>query len=392
MATKLLSIKEIVAPIVGGYWGETVEDGAGNARVVRNGDILESGDLSLKVPVRKLTDKEISKSKLRHGDILITMSGNVGRVALVRKEKHDDGNPYVASNFVKILRTNGDILPKYLFFLLRSPQFQNELVKYTRGVAIQNLSVKAFEHNFIPAIPKEEQEKIIALFEEVEDLRHKRNEADQKMATLISALFNKMFGDPDTWKSNWDVKPLRDVIEIASGATPTTTVEAFWSTVGTPWVSAKDMKMDFITDSEDHITKEALSHGRIKLIPIGSVLIVVRGMILAHTLPISLSTVELTINQDLKALIPKEIDGIFLWSSLRSIRGQLLNRVKTAAHGTKKLDTDDLLRVEVPVPDQKLQRQFSERVREIQSLTSYQQASKVGIEELFSSLLSKSLS
>ena len=64
------------------------------------------------------------------------------------------------------------------------------------------------------------------------------------------------------------------------------------------------MKSVILSDSIDHINPTAISGTSLKLVPKGSVLIVVRGMILAHTVPVAVTTVPLTINQDLKALVP----------------------------------------------------------------------------------------
>jgi type I restriction enzyme S subunit len=65
------------------------------------------------------------------------------------------------------------------------------------------------------------------------------------------------------------------------------------------------MKFDVIVDSADHISKEAINHSAASLIPERSVLIVVRSGILARTIPIGIAGKELTINQDLKALCPR---------------------------------------------------------------------------------------
>ena len=65
-----------------------------------------------------------------------------------------------------------------------------------------------------------------------------------------------------------------------------------------PWVSPKDMKRRFIRSSEDTITERALAETGLKLIAPPVVLIVVRGMILAHTFPVAITTVPVTINQE----------------------------------------------------------------------------------------------
>ena len=80
-----------------------------------------------------------------------------------------------------------------------------------------------------------------------------------------------------------------------------------------PWVTPKDMKQPIILDSQERITKLALRDTTVQEIPAGAILIVVRGMILARKVPIARAGVKLTINQDMKALIPRrDIDPGFL--------------------------------------------------------------------------------
>jgi type I restriction enzyme, S subunit len=47
----------------------------------------------------------------------------------------------------------------------------------------------------------------------------------------------------------------------------------------------------------------ALDGSEVKLIPSQSLLYVVRGMILAHSFPVAVTRQEVTINQDMKALV-----------------------------------------------------------------------------------------
>ena len=49
----------------------------------------------------------------------------------------------------------------------------------------------------LPVPPLSEQERIVKLLSEADELRKLRTQADNRTATLISALFHKMFGDPE---------------------------------------------------------------------------------------------------------------------------------------------------------------------------------------------------
>lgn len=63
------------------------------------------------------------------------------------------------------------------------------------------------------------------------------------------------------------------------------------------------MKVDYIEAAQLTITDAAVAGSAVNLIGPESVLFVVRGMILAHSFPVAISKVPVTINQDMKAII-----------------------------------------------------------------------------------------
>lgn len=100
---------------------------------------------------------------------------------------------------------------------------------------------------------------------------------------------------------HWQVNRLRFLTTMAGGMTPNTGTPEYWNG-DVPWVSPKDMKRELLYGSIDKITEKAVSDTRIRLHESGRVLIVVRGMILAHTFPVAINGVSVTVNQDMKAL------------------------------------------------------------------------------------------
>jgi type I restriction enzyme S subunit len=110
------------------------------------------------------------------------------------------------------------------------------------------------------------------------------------------------------------------------------------------------MKQFELHRSIDTITMDAVAAGA-RLMPVGTVFIVTRGMILAHTFPVGVSTKEVAFNQDVKAIVPKQgIMGRYLAYWLSSHSHQFLRLVSTATHGTKRFDIDELQTVLVAVP------------------------------------------
>lgn len=165
-------------------------------------------------------------------------------------------------------------------------------------------------------------------------------------------------------RADWPLVPLRYLVRFLSGGTPDKGNADFWSGGAIPWVSPKDMKVDRINDSEDHITVAALDGSSTQLVPVGSVLVVVRGMILAHTLPVAVTTGPVTINQDIKALVcGQRIQPEFLHAVLAGQAEWILSQADSSAHGTKKLETEVLQRFEVPCPPLDLQRRIVATMR-----------------------------
>lgn len=239
----------------------------------------------------------------------------------------------------------------------------------------------------LPVPPLAEQERIVKLLDEADELRKLRTQANLGTADLIPALFHEMFGDPVANSFGWRKTMLGDVVNFGSGATPSKENLEFWAGT-TPWVSPKDMKEDEITDTEDHLSSAAFEKTNLKLFPADTVLIVVRGMILAHTVPIRICRVPVAINQDIKALLPKQaIEPEYLRWALQALHSQLFNRVSTAGHGTKKLDSNQLKAIVIAIPPAPLQRKFAELVQEIHQMEAEQTASRRRSEDLFQSML-----
>lgn len=143
---------------------------------------------------------------------------------------------------------------------------------------------------------------------------------------------------------------LRDLGEWSGGNTPSKANPNYWTDGTVPWVSPKDMKVDEIASSEDRVCEIALTDGRVSLVPEGSVLLVTRSGILAHTLPVAVTKLPVTINQDLKALTPKT--GVlpkYVAHAMRSASRRILD--ECSKHGTTvaSIETNKLLDFEIPM-------------------------------------------
>lgn len=139
----------------------------------------------------------------------------------------------------------------------------------------------------------------------------------------------------------WAKAPLGHLGEILGGSTPSKANAEFWNG-DIPWVSPKDMKRQVIHDSEDHISARALAETSLKAVPPKSLLMVVRGMILVHSFPVALTAREVTINQDMKALVAPEEISDYLLMYLQATKAVMVGLVDRSSHGTCKLISEKL--------------------------------------------------
>jgi type I restriction enzyme M protein len=100
----------------------------------------------------------------------------------------------------------------------------------------------------------------------------------------------------------WPTVKIAEIASLLSGGTPAKANGEFWSG-SIPWVSPKDMKIDYIYDTEDHVSEDAVRNSAVNLVPARSILCVVRSGILAHSFPIAFAACDLTFNQDITAIV-----------------------------------------------------------------------------------------
>ncbi|WP_234916080.1 restriction endonuclease subunit S [Aeromonas veronii] len=154
---------------------------------------------------------------------------------------------------------------------------------------------------------------------------------------------------PFALPQGWACCRISDLGYDLGGGTPSKTKSKYWNG-NIPWVSPKDMKVDFISSSTDYVTEDAISETVIKLIPSNSLLMVVRGMILAHSFPVALTMAPVAINQDMKALVFSEINEVYLLTIMKAARERVVSMVEHSSHGTCKLVSEKLWSMVVCIP------------------------------------------
>lgn len=400
MKSKTKSLSALIDLPKSGFWGDTVPSRQRSVRVkvVTNGDVQQAESIRVRnLPRRYFSKSEYHKSKLTPGDIVITTSGEPGSVARFT----DNDDEVVVSNFVKRLKARSGVDPSWLFYALRSSFSRSQLGGFVQHSVIANLSRDYFERLQLPDVPYNEQKKISSIFTQLDSLIEKSETLVRKYGRMRAGLIQDLFsfglqedGSIRTNSKNdfkrsalgvipkeWTVKSLKELCSIKSGATPTRSFAAYWNGEH-PWVSAKDMKSFELHDSIEHITDKAIRDGY-QMVNRGSILIVTRGMILAHTFPVGMVMRPVAFNQDLKALICNEaVDHKFLAYWMVAKADSFLRLATSATHGTKKLDTEDIENFLIALPTKEEQVLIANKITDFDRLMSKETSALQKLKEL----------
>ena len=144
--------------------------------------------------------EKLRRSQLKDGDILFSIAGAIGRVAIVTEEML----PANTNQALAIIRiTNDEVYLPYIKLILTSPIVKEQFEKKKQGVAQLNLSLKDINEISIPLPNMEKQIELAEMFGKVANVLTKRNKEINSLDYLIKARFVEMFGDPVINPMSW---------------------------------------------------------------------------------------------------------------------------------------------------------------------------------------------
>ena len=159
---------------------------------------------------------EAQKYALYNDDLLISLTGNVGRVALL-EEKY---LPAALNQRVACLRIKDSVKlsKKFLYHILNSDYFEEMCIASSKGVAQKNMSTEWLKEYNIPLPSAEKQSQIVNTLDKLDTLIFVRKQQLAKLDELVKARFVEMFGDPFN-NRKWNVQKLRNIsVSISDGS------------------------------------------------------------------------------------------------------------------------------------------------------------------------------
>ena len=265
------------------------------------------------------------------------------------------------SHHVSALNIANDVDVNFLSFLFGSETSRLEMKRCGRGTTVKMLDIKDIGRICFSIPPLSEQKKIASILTSVDEVIETTQKQIDKLQDLKKATMNELltkgighteFKDSELGRipKSWEVKKLGETGKWKGGGTPSKSNPEFWEG-NIPWVSPKDMKYEYISQTEDYVSDLAVANSSTNLIDSGAILIVVRSGILKHTLPVAISKCNLTINQDMKALsVSKKFSNLFIYHYLVAKNHVVLRSTLKAGNTVESIDTQVFSDYLIPTP------------------------------------------
>lgn len=163
--------------------------------------------------------------------------------------------------------------------------------------------------------------------------------------------------------------PLANLGKWRGGLTPSKNESRYWVDGETPWLASMDISDESTDEIRGRVTDAALQETSLTVIPAPSVVVVMRSNILRRRLPIGLVKVDTTVNQDIRALIPRDgVDAEYVYQVLRAESQEIRRRCVRADGSMAAVSPQEFLAWRIPLPSLSEQRLVANELRTFELL------------------------
>ncbi len=313
-------------------------------------------------------------SLIPEGSIIFSKRAPVGLVAI-------NSNPLCTNQGCLSCVPKDSVDAKYFYYVMSIYGEQFDL--FASRTTFKEISADAFANFKLPYPDSETQKRITSFLDakciEIDALiaaKEKTNVLlkERRQSIIYEAVTKGL--DPTVpmkdsgveWigeiPEGWEIAALKRLGTPATGSTPSKDSADYWDG-DIPWVSSKDMKSDYLLDSEDHITQAAVDECGLTLFAPGTLIFCVRSGILRHTFPVAVATLPVTINQDLRALsLTGDVNPAFLLYYMRGMNDTVVTLYQKIGATVESIEMDWFLYFPVVLPS----REEQDRIVEVLDL------------------------
>lgn len=245
-----------------------------------------------------------------------------------------DGKGFGSTEFLVFRGKEGISDSNFVFYLSRWDDVRRFAELNMVGTSGRQRVPKDVFENLELELPEDlpTQTRIASILSALDDKIELNRRTNHTLEQMAQTLFKKYFVtdiDPDNLPEGWRWGKLGDIYKTTSGGTPSRSKMEFYTEGNIAWVKSKELNGDFILDTEEKITEDAVKYSSAKKLPVHSVLVAMYGATVGEIATLSIPA---TCNQAICAILPNEnYSYSYIFQFLKLNKEELINRASGSA-------------------------------------------------------------
>ncbi|WP_350978349.1 restriction endonuclease subunit S [Shewanella sp. AC34-MNA-CIBAN-0136] len=361
------------------------QDGAGGDPITRIETIANKEVNLEKCGYADVSCDNYEKYLLQKGDILISHINSTKHLGKCAIFTSDNKNVIHGMNLLCLRVDEKKAFPQYVFHMLSSPSFLQQLPKITKNSVNQSsFNVTSFNDLQIPLPPLEIQKQIAAVLEKADQLRKDCLQMEQELNSLAQSVFIEMFGDVKEHEA------LEQHIEfITSGSRGWA---KYYSNKGPRFIRSLDVQMNYIGDKDKaFVTPPEGKESERTKVEAGDVLLTITGSRIGRVSWIPPEFGDAHISQHVALIRLKDTLLPEFLSFYMSLDGFGQRQIAKSQYGQTKpgLKLDHIRAFFVPKLKRAEQQEFVNYMRKLASVTLHNKKQYQALNANFNALMQK---
>lgn len=232
------------------------------------------------------------KEELQKEDILITSEAPLGETYFIKK----DIKICLSQRLFAVRVNKQKIDPKFLYYYFNSELGKHELQSRATGTTVGGIRQTALMNVVVyhpeSTVTQSHIASIITTYDDLIENNEKRIKTLEEMAQCLYTEWFVKFKFPGHEKvrmidsgteyglipEGWEIRKIEDLYQTASGGTPSRSKFDEYYINGTiNWIKTKELNNQYILETEERITEQAIKKSAAKIFPKNSVVIAMYG-------------------------------------------------------------------------------------------------------------------
>jgi len=307
METRTIELASVIKDIAAGPFGSNLKV---SCFVEKGFPIIDGANLKgIKVTdnVTKFVTEEKARSLHRsiasRGDVVVTISGNVGQIAYIPNNSQY-AEYLVSQRQFRVTFDTEQVYVPYLVYYFHTYEGQHKILAFANQTGVPALAqpLKNFKKITVNLPTLNEQKRIASICEAITGKIETNDQINDNLQQQAAALFANFYDRAETEVG------FTEIIQILGGGTPKTGESSYWNGC-VPFFTPKDVGSPYTLTTEKTITEEGLAHCNSRLYPVNTVFVTARGTVGKVGLP----GVPMAMNQSCYALIGKDTHQLLVY-------------------------------------------------------------------------------